>query len=171
MKTLKLIALGIILSASTAIEAQVSINLNIGNPPGWAPAGYSNVDYYYLPDIEAYYDNRSSVFIYFNGGRWIRSRNLPPRYSNYDLYGGYKVVLNDYHGSRPYANFNNDRNKYRKGYKGIAQKSLRARPGNSRNNQYSPSRGRDDDRGRDNRGRGDDRGHDNRGGKDKKGRD
>lgn len=125
MKTLKLIIAGIILFASTtATQAQVSVNVNLGNPPSWGPVGYSSVDYYYLPDIEAYYDIRATQFIYFGGGRWIRSRNLPNQYRNYNLYNGYKVVLNDYRGSRPYSNFKSHKVKYYKGYKGKPQKSI-----------------------------------------------
>ena len=130
MKTLKLIAVGIILLISSAIQAQVSVNVNIGTPPAWGPVGYSNVDYYYLPDVEAYYDIRATQFIYFGGGKWIRSRYLPGQYRNYNLYNGYKVVLNDYHGSRPYSNFKNHKVKYYKGYKGKPQKSI----GSNRNN-------------------------------------
>ncbi|MDI6046980.1 hypothetical protein [Flavobacterium yafengii] len=131
MKTLKLIIAGIILFASAnTMQAQVSVNVNIGSPPAWGPAGYSAVDYYYLPDIQAYYDIRATQFIYFGGGKWIRSRNLPNQYRNYNLYNGYKVVLNDYHGSRPYSNFNNHKVKYYKGYKGKPQKSI----GSNRNN-------------------------------------
>jgi hypothetical protein len=124
MKTLKLIALGIILFASSAIHAQVSVNVNLGSPPAWGPVGYSNVDYYYLPDVEAYYDIRATQFIYLNGGTWTRSRYLPGPYRNYNLYNGYKVVLNDYHGSRPYSNFKSHKVKYYKGYKGKPQKSI-----------------------------------------------
>lgn len=124
MKTIKLLAFGIILFASSAIHAQVSVSLNIGTAPSWGPVGYSEVDYYYLPDVEAYYDIRATQFIYFNGGRWIRSRNLPGQYRNYDLYNGYKVVLNDYHGSRPYTNYRNDRVKYYRGYQGRPQRNI-----------------------------------------------
>jgi alpha-N-acetylglucosamine transferase len=130
MKTLKLIALGIILFASSTIHAQVSVNVNLGTPPAWGPSGYSNVDYYYLPDVESYYDIRASQFIYFNGGRWTRSRYLPGPYRNYNLYNGYKVVLNDYHGSTPYSNFKSHKVKYYKGYHGKPQKSI----GSNRNN-------------------------------------
>jgi hypothetical protein len=125
MKTLKLIIAGIILLASAnTMQAQVSVNVNLGSPPAWGPAGYSAVDYYYLPDVEAYYDVRATQFIYFGGGKWIRSRNLPNQYRNYNLYNGYKVVLNDYHGSRPYSNFKTHKAKYYKGYKGKPQKSI-----------------------------------------------
>jgi hypothetical protein len=132
MKTLKLIAVGIILLVSSAIHAQVSVNVNIGSPPLWGPVGYSNVDYYYLPDVQAYYDIRATQFIYFGGGNWIRSRYLPRQYRNYDLYSGYKVVLNDYHGSRPYSNFKNHKVKYYKGYHGKPQRSI----GSNRNNNH-----------------------------------
>jgi len=124
MKKLKLIAVGIVLLVSSAIHAQVSVSVNIGTPPAWGPVGYSNVDYYYLPDVQAYYDIRASQFIYFGGRTWIRSRYLPGQYRNYDLYNGYKVVLNDYHGSRPYSNFKNHKVKYYKGYHGKPQKSI-----------------------------------------------
>ena len=113
MKTLKLIIAGMILLVSNnTMQAQVSVNVNIGSPPAWGPVGYSSVDYYYLPDIEAYYDIRASQFIYFGRGKWIRSRNLPYHYRNYNLYSGYKVVLNDYHGSRPYNHFKSHKVKY-----------------------------------------------------------
>lgn len=128
MKTLKLIAVAIILLVSTnTMQAQVSVNVNLGTPPAWGPAGYSAVDYYYLPDVQSYYDIKAKQFIYLGNGQWVRSRNLPTQYRNYDLYNGYKVVLNDYHGSRPYSNFNNHKVKYFKGYKGKPQKSIGVR--------------------------------------------
>lgn len=137
MKTLKLIAVGIILLISSSIQAQVSVSLNIGTAPSWGPAGYANVDYYYLPDVQAYYDIRASQFIYFGSGRWVRSRYLPRQYRNYDLNRGYKVVLNNYHGNRPYANFHHDRKTYYKGYRGGNQRTIGQRHDNHR---YSNNR-------------------------------
>lgn len=118
MRTIKLIAAAIILFAFSPMQAQISVNVNIGAPPAWAPEGYTEAEYYYIPDVEAYYDVRQTQFIYFGNGGWIRSRNLPNQYRNYDLYGGYKVVLDDYRGSRPYNNFKNHKIKYHKGYNG-----------------------------------------------------
>lgn len=133
MKTLKLIAIGIILLVSSATQAQVSVSVNIGSPPSWGPVGYSEVEYYYLPDVQAYYDIRASQFIYFGNGRWVRSRYLPRQYRNYDLYGGYKVVLNDYHGRTPYTHYKQHKAKYYKGYKGKYQKTIGKRNGNHNN--------------------------------------
>ncbi|MBF7091360.1 hypothetical protein IUY40_07400 [Flavobacterium sp. ALJ2] len=123
MKTLKFITFGIFLFISSTIHSQVSINVNIGSPPQWGPVGYTEMEYYYLPDIEAYYDVRATQFIYFGGGKWVRSNRLPRQYQNYDLYGGYKVVLNDYHGRAPYAYFDRHKVKYGKGYRGKPQKT------------------------------------------------
>lgn len=124
MKTIKLIIAGILLFLGTNSQAQVAVNVNIGSPPVWGPAGYNNVEFYYLPDIECYFDIRFSRFIYFNNGRWIHSKYLPKPYRNYDLYHGYKVVLTDYHGRKPYMYFKNHKTKYYKGYKGNPQKMI-----------------------------------------------
>ena len=135
MKNLKLTLLGVFLLVTTSsLQAQVSVNLNIGSPPAWGPAGYSAVDYYYLPDVQSYYDIRDSQFIYFGGGKWVRSRNLPSRYRNYDLYNGYKVVLNDYHGRTPYKHYKQHKIKYYKGYKGKPQKTIGYRKVKVKNN-------------------------------------
>lgn len=134
MQKTKLIAIGLILLASFSMHAQISINLHVGSQPEWGPSGYSNVDYYYLPDVESYYDIRASQFIFLSYGRWVRSRSLPVRYRNYNLYNGYKVVLNDYHGSRPYANYRVHKVKYYKGYRNEPQRNIGNRNGN-RNNQ------------------------------------
>jgi hypothetical protein len=68
MKKFKLLALGIILFIAGSTRAQVSVNVNIGSPPSWGPSGYAETEYYYLPDVQAYYDIRASQFIYFGSG-------------------------------------------------------------------------------------------------------
>lgn len=135
MKTLKIITLAIMMQfASYSSQAQVSINVDLGAQPTWGPVGYSAVNYYYLPDIQTYYDVRSTQFIYLNRGVWVRSSNLPRQYRNYDLNSGYKVVINNYKGSKPYYNYKNDKVKYFKGYKGSPQKSIGNRKENYKGN-------------------------------------
>lgn len=135
MNYLKLIIIGLIFSISSAMKAQVTVNVNVGNPPEWGPIGYTDVRYYYLPDIEAYYDIETSVFIYFGNGVWIRDPFLPVHYRNYDLFGGYKVVMTDYRGNSPYINFKEYKVKYKKGYRGSSQKTIgiKGGKGNSKN--------------------------------------
>ncbi|MEP7277505.1 MAG: hypothetical protein ABI813_02580, partial [Bacteroidota bacterium] len=89
--------------------AQFHASINIGVQPAWGPSGYDYAENYYLPDVEAYYSVPRHQFIYFDGGRWVFSSSLPGRYGNYDLYSGYKVVLNE---RDPWLHFNDNRSRY-----------------------------------------------------------
>lgn len=140
MKTLKLIVLGLILCFAGTVHAQISVRLNIGAPPMWGPTGYSDVRYYYLPDVQAYYDVQASMFIYPVGGRWVHRANLPLRYRNYDLYGGYKVVMADYRGNTPYTHFTEHKAKYTRGFRGEAQRNIGERPGKGNYREKSPAK-------------------------------
>ena len=141
MNTLKLVVLGLILFFAGSTQAQISVRFNLGTPPAWGPAGYNDTRYYYLPDVEAYYDVQSSMFIYYEGRNWVHRSYLPGRYKNYDLYGGYKVAINSYHGDTPYANFKEYKSRYAKGRNREAQRNIGDRPGrgNSSAREYQQS--------------------------------
>jgi hypothetical protein len=101
---------------SSAVDAQLRINLgfNIGSQPVWGPTGYDHAEYYYLPDIEVYYNVPQQRFYYNEGGRWIGKSRLPSRYRDFDLYNSYKVVVNE---RTPYRNHKMYRDQYAS-YKG-----------------------------------------------------
>jgi len=130
MNALKLIVTGMALLLTGAVQAQVDVTVNIGTPPPWGPVGYPDVRYYYLPDLEAYYDVHASMFIFYVEGEWMHKTNLPSRYKSYDLYYGYKVVITDYNGSAPYKYYDDHKTKYAKGYRGPEQKNIGEKPGN-----------------------------------------
>ena len=130
MKANKLLLLGVLLFLSGTLHSQIAVSVNIGSPPAWGPAGYTEARYYYLPDLEAYYDVRNSMFIYNAGGAWVHRKYLPKQYRSYDLFGGYKVVMTDYHGNTPYTFFPEYRVKYAKGYSGQPQRNNGERAGN-----------------------------------------
>jgi len=175
MRTIKLFVFVIALFLAGSTQAQLSVHFNIGAPPMWGPAGYEQARYYYLPDVEAYYDVQSSMFIYYEGRNWVHRSYLPGRYKNYDLYGGYKVVMKDYRGNTPYSNFNEYKKKYARGSNRQMQKTIGERPGkgnfnkkdNRENNQVNRGRNenlKNDKRGNDknnknDRERGDDNGN------------
>ena len=49
------------------------------------PVSYScNDDYYYLPDVDAYYSVPERCYYYNNGGAWVSAGYLPGAYRNYD---------------------------------------------------------------------------------------
>ncbi len=133
-KTMKKLLLAFALFAgavttSTVSRAQIHVSLNIGNQPLWGPTGYDYARYYYLPDVDAYYSVADQQFVYNEGGRWVFRPSLPGRYSNYDLYNGYKVVVND---ANPWMRNNVYSSKYRS-YRGRhGQAAIR----DSRDNRY-----------------------------------
>src|ERR1700679_4096636 len=98
MKKVKLLISALLLVIAGTMQSQVVLTATVGNPPPWGPAEGVGVRYYYIPDIQAYYDVSSSMYIYNSNGRWIHSANLPHAHRDYDLYGGHKVLLKDYHG-------------------------------------------------------------------------
>lgn len=94
-------------------QIRLGLNFNIGLQPIWGPVGYDHAENYYLPDIDVFYNIPNRQYSYQEGGRWIFSASLPARYRNYDLYSGYKVVVNE---DRPYRNAQRYRTQYA-GYK------------------------------------------------------
>ena len=112
MKKLILIVVvlgAITLAQKTQAQVSVGVNINVGAQPDWGPIGYEHVEYYYLPDIEAYYYVPRHQFVYLSGGRWLFAAALPARYHTYDLYSGYKVVIN---APRPYLHHEVYRERY-----------------------------------------------------------
>ncbi|MCW3128353.1 MAG: hypothetical protein JWO03_4011 [Bacteroidetes bacterium] len=108
-KTMFLIVLLSTILVTQQAHSQASISVNIGVQPVWGPVGYDYVNYYYIPDIDAYYDVPNRVYIYQDGGVWVRRPSLPPAFVGYDLYHGYKVVIND---RDPWLRHDVYRNKY-----------------------------------------------------------
>lgn len=76
-------------------QVSVSLGLNIGSQPDWGPVGYDHASYYYMPDIDTYYDVPAHRYVYLENNVWVHRAYLPTRYRSYDRYHGYKVVVND----------------------------------------------------------------------------
>lgn len=110
MKKIFLIAALIVSSCvSVSSFAQVRFQLNIGSQPLWGPTGYDYVQYYYIPEIDAYYNVGTRQYTFVNDGQWITSPYLPDRFANVDLYNTYKVVVNE---PNPWMHHERYRNQY-----------------------------------------------------------
>ena|ERR1035437_3317699 len=125
MKKINIILVAIFLTIAGYSNAQVSEKVAILTPPLWGPVGYTDARYYYLPDVESYFDIKNSMFIYLDGNNWIFNRELPAQYANYDIDHGYKVVLTGYIGNTPYTHFNENRKQYAIGYRGEPQTTFK----------------------------------------------
>ena len=112
MKSIKIVIVAILFFITTGITAQAKVNIQYGTPPVWAPAAPVKTQYYYLPDIETYYDVPAQRYIYLRNGSWVRTAALPVRYRGYDLYKGHTVYLTDYRGNSPYTYYKQHKVKY-----------------------------------------------------------
>jgi hypothetical protein len=157
----KLILGAAILLSSFAFKAnaqlKVNFNLNIGSQPEWGPTGYDHVEYYYMPDIDAYYYVPGHQYVYLQNNAWARTTTLPSRYRNFDVYNSYKVVVNQ---PEPWRNQAAIRAKYAR-YKGKRGQTIirDSRDNKYRNHWKGDNRGRNDNdhgkgNGRPNRGHG-----------------
>lgn len=90
-------------------HAQALVTVNIDRQPAWGPVGHEYVEYYYLPDLEAYYHVPQQRFYFYEGGRWVGRKSLPGRHRGYNLYKGYKITID---GEKPYRDHNSNREKY-----------------------------------------------------------
>lgn len=124
--------ISVLFFSRTDAQVRLNVNVNIGSQPAWGPVGYNYVDYYYLPDIEVYYYVPTRQFIYLSGRNWVFSYNLPRAYRSYDLYSGYKVVINQ---PRPYLHHSSYRVKYTP-YKGRHGQAV------MKNKNYNHNKGR-----------------------------
>lgn len=86
MKATKFIFTCMVFFISYALIGQDTLNKNLPSPPPWGPAGYSNVRYYYLPDVESYYDIYAEKFVCNIEGKWLHRNRLPSQYRKYDFY-------------------------------------------------------------------------------------
>jgi len=114
MRHVLVLLAAVILSSTVNAQVRVNLNLNVDRQPIWGPTGYDHAEYYYLPDIETYYNVPQHKFFYQEKGRWISGSSLPSRNRGYDLYNSYKVVVNE---PKPYLKHNTYKEQYAS-YKG-----------------------------------------------------
>lgn len=110
------------LALAKPASAQINVSLNIGVQPQWGPVGYDYARYYYMPEMDMYYDVANRSYLYYNGRSWISNRNIPRQYGHVNLYRTYKVVVND---ENPWRNHRHYRDRYGRYSRTYSQVSLR----------------------------------------------
>ncbi|WP_216679751.1 hypothetical protein [Hymenobacter siberiensis] len=94
------------LFTAPAAQAQVGVNINIGTP-AWGPQVPYGTQYYYIPEIDGYYDLYNQQYIVFQDGYWVP---LPQLYG-YDPYQFHPVIV-DYRGAQPWLRVDYYRQRY-----------------------------------------------------------
>jgi hypothetical protein len=78
------------------------------------PTNYDgDEDYYYLPDVDAYYSVTEQCYYYNDGGQWVSAAYLPGEYRNYDWRNERRFEVR---APRPFMH----NNYYRAQYNGVA---------------------------------------------------
>ncbi len=104
------------LAAPSAAHAQVGVNIQIGRP-AWGPAVPQGVQYYYIPEIDGYYDLAARNYIVQRNGGWVPVATMP----GYDPYQFHPVVVNDYRGRQPWVRYRDYHTRY---YRPVAQRPV-----------------------------------------------
>lgn len=102
-----------ILAGNIPSNAQVNVQINIGNQPGWGPTGYDYAQFYYFPDYNFYYDIIKEQYIIYRNSGWYYVNTISNSY-RFDPYNAYKVVVNQ---NKPYLYNKTHKNNYAQ-YKG-----------------------------------------------------
>jgi hypothetical protein len=119
----KIIVFFILCAAGLMCETLFAqIKINIVSQPLWGPVGYDYVEYYYIPEVDAYYYVPRREYIYMDNNRWITRSYLPRRYKGFDLYGATKYVINE---PKPYLKHSHYKAKYMSSGKHSGQPSIR----------------------------------------------
>lgn len=97
---------GLALTAPSAAHAQVSVGVQIGTP-AWGPPVQQGTQYYYIPEIDGYYDIYNQMYIVFDGQQWISL----PYIDGYDPYYFHPYPVS-YVGAQPWLYINTYRRYY-----------------------------------------------------------
>ena len=87
----------IALLATPQARAQAGVNIHIG-APGWGPQVPRGTQYYYIPEIDGYYDLYAQQYLVYDDGYWV---TVPELYG-YDPYRFHPVVI-AYRGREPWC--------------------------------------------------------------------
>jgi Ni/Co efflux regulator RcnB len=147
---LSTVVISSLIFSSAKAQVRFSVNINIGAQPAWV-ANNDAADYYYLPDIESYYDVRDRVYVYREGNQWRRGAYLPARYRNYDFRN--KHVISIKGQDRPYLHHEQNRNAYANANNRFNQQHGPQQRQDNRNDRHDNRNDRrdNDHRGNDNR--------------------
>jgi hypothetical protein len=91
---------GLFYNAANA-QVRLRVGIHFGSRPVYAPARVvvteqtpveynepfndeGDEDYYYLPDVDAYYSVNDECYYYNDGGRWVNAAYLPGAYRDFD---------------------------------------------------------------------------------------
>jgi hypothetical protein len=92
--------------AAPSAHAQIGVNAQFGHP-AWGPAAPAGAQYYYVPEIDGYYDLAAQRYIVLRNGQWVPVATMP----GYNPASFHPVVV-DYRGRQPWAQYRDHHARY-----------------------------------------------------------
>jgi hypothetical protein len=111
MKTIQISLVTLITMFTLQANAQLSVSLNLSSRPQYHNRYVNESRYYFLPEIEAYFDIQANLYIFNSPRGWVRSAYLPEYCRNYNINRGQRIALT-YIGNTPFVDFNFHKQKY-----------------------------------------------------------
>jgi hypothetical protein len=92
--------------AVPSAHAQVAVNAQFGHP-AWGPAVPAGTQYYYVPEIDGYYDLNAQRYIVLRNGQWVPVATV----AGYNPASFHPVVVN-YRGRQPWVQYRDHHARY-----------------------------------------------------------
>ncbi|HEX9980271.1 MAG TPA: hypothetical protein VGB50_06875 [Flavobacterium sp.] len=75
------------------------------------------VRYYYYPNLDAYFDTQSNLYIYRQNGSWVKAKEIAAGYRGYSILNNVRVAITDYDGDTPFTKLKEHQAQFPKKYK------------------------------------------------------
>jgi len=72
--------------------------------------------YYYYPNLDAYFDTHTNLYILKENGQWMRSKEMASGYRGYSLFNSIRVEITDYNGDEPFTKLKEHQEQFPKKY-------------------------------------------------------
>jgi len=74
------------------------------------------VRYFYYPNLDAYFDTKTNLYIYDDEGESVQAPQIASGYRGYSIYNGTNVPIDNYNGDNPFTNLAEHQKLYPKKY-------------------------------------------------------
>lgn len=98
------LALGLLLLSAQHLTSQIKLESESVDTKELFTAHLSEIRYYYYPNLQAYFDTKTQLFIVKQNGIWGTSKTIDINSRGYCLRNGFHVPLKGYITDEPYIN-------------------------------------------------------------------
>ena len=113
MKTFTYLALIVLMFASNIASAQMEVETVVSNTQQEDTHTYiDGIRYYYYPNLQAYFDTKSALYISNENGTWVKSETINQNSRGYSIKNGAYVMIKGYVGDEPYSQLSQHKVEY-----------------------------------------------------------